>query len=452
MEQAIDIQHDVAEDLRVKSPVNNSGKNIAIVKPLVIIDIGATSITGLAITPKPFMIKAWAQAKSEGVFGENFPHFNQLSHAIQDLMGRLTTQLMQPIDEAMLCFSGAYLHLETVSFQKNLPAEGLNRQGIKQWLTSAYQNYHNDTIAKTPDKNHAPKNHALKNATLHAILKEVYIDKKLREDFNQLPPHHYHKGRQLSVTLNMVKMKQHIMHNLQELLAMVDVKITKIIAAPYADFVALKEMMLLDTQVAICHIGTHRITVSYFDNDMLQYIRTAQLGSNDITKDVMEAFAIDWKQAEKLKCEKGFALVSEQSMLVKDYRPSQYTKQIVHAKNMGADMSALLPRIITPRIEEIFDCTNKLLKDMPQSALIVLSGAGTQLPGIVSVARNYFNRRVLLAPYHLANLLLDEQMVDDNEAMMREKNADMITGLGMAYFARDGFNNDMQDFSGINIR
>ncbi|MCH9845559.1 MAG: pilus assembly protein PilM [Alphaproteobacteria bacterium] len=449
MEQAIDMQHDAAEDLRVKSSVNNIAKNIAIVKPLVIIDIGATSITGLAITSEPFMIKAWAQVKSEGVFGENFPHFNQLGHAIQDLMGRLTTQLMQSIDEAVLCFSGAYLHLETLSFQKNLPPEGLNRQGIKQWLTSAYQEYQNDTISQTPDKNASPK-----NATLHVLLKEVYIDKKLREDFNQLPPHHYHKGRQISVTLNMVKMKQHIMHNLQELLTMVDVKIAKTIAAPYADFVALKEMMLLDTQVAICHIGAHRITVSYFDNDMLQYIRTAQLGSNDITKDVMEAFAIDWQQAEKLKCEQGFALVSEESMLVKDYRPSQYTKQIVNAKNMGADMSALLPRIITPRIEEIFDCSHKLLKDMPKSALIVLSGAGTQLPGIVSVARNYFKRRVLLAPYRLANILLDEhnqQMIDDTP-IMREKHADVITGLGMAYFVRDGLNNDMQDFSGINIR
>ncbi|MCH9853278.1 MAG: hypothetical protein K0U45_07210 [Alphaproteobacteria bacterium] len=437
MEQAIDIQHDAQEELRVN--------NIAITKPLVIIDIGALSITGLAIIPNPFAIKAWAQVKSEGVFGENFPHFNQLSHAIQDLMGRLTTQLMQPIDEAVLCFSGAYLHLETVSFQRNLPPEGLNRQGIFQWLTSAYQHYHNDNSIKNSDNNHTPK-----NATLHNLLKAVYIDKKLREDFNQLPSHHYHQGRQLSVTLNMVKMKQHIVNNLQELLTLIDVKVSKIIAAPYADFLALKEMMVLDTQLAVCHIGTHRITVSYFENDMLQYIRTAQLGSNDITKDVMEAFAIDWQQAEKMKCEKGFALVSEESLLVKDYRPSQYTKQIVSGKNMGADMSALLPRIMTPRIEEIFDCSHKLLKDMPQSALIVLAGAGTQLPGIVSVARNYFNRRVLLAPYRLAHLLLDEhnqQMIDDYQPMMREKHADVLTGLGAAYFARDGFNNNMQDFS-----
>ena len=431
MEQAIDILNDVQDDLRMTPTIT--------AKPLVIIDIGASSITGLAITTKPFMIKAWAQVKSEGVFGENFPHFNQLSHVIQDLMGRLTTQLMHPIDEAVLCFSGAHLHLETLNFQKHLPPEGFNRQGIQQWLASAYHDHNNDDSASESDKNHS-----LKNVTLHAMMKEIYIDRKLCENFNQLPPHHYHQGRQINVTLNLIKMKQHLIHNLTELLALVDVRISKIVAAPYADFLALREMMLLDTQVAICHIGMHRITVSYFDNDMLQYIRTAQLGSNDITKDVMEAFAIDWQQAEKLKCEKGFALVSEESMLVKDYRPSQYTKQIVHAKNMGADMSALLPRIITPRIEEIFDCTNKLLKDMPQSALIVLSGAGTQLPGIVSVARNYCKRRVLLAPYRLANVLLDEhheKMIDDT-ALMREKNADVLTGLGMAYLVRDGGNDD----------
>ncbi len=409
------------------------------IKPVAMIDIGAINITGLVSDSKPYAIKAWAQVKSEGAYGENFPHFNQLSHAIQELLGKLESQIMKPIEEVVLSFSGIYLQLETITFQCSLPSNGMNKQAIWEWLNKVWINHTLACQGLKPDakqQNSSGKDAQISGKfLLHALPQAVYIDRKKCDDFSSLPPHHYHHGRQLSVTLNMVQMKKHVADNLHNLFQLVDVKLKKIVASPYADFLSLKEMMVLDKELVLCHIGANRVTASYFEDGMLQHIRTTQLGSNDVTKDVMEAFAIDWQKAEELKCEKGFVLVSEENMLVKVRSPSQYTKKIVEGKNMGADMTALLPRIITPRVEEIFECTRNLVNDLPKSSLIVLVGAGTQLPGIVSVARNYLQRRVLLAPYQLAKHALDEY----SERFMgdmadTEMQSDVITGLGMMHF------------------
>ena len=381
-------------------------------------DIDASNLTVFTPIQESMNIVAIAQVKNNGIYGENLLEKQQIRNVLRKLLGDLQQQISGKITEVVICFSGATLHCKSHDFTDELPKKGYNRTEICQWLKDKacdYLNkYHQDYPTHQHSKSLDSKGGTETSYLLHLLPKAIYIDSKKCTDVLNAPHHHYHQGKKIQATVSMVSMKKHLADGLLQLFEDIGVTVNKIMATPYVNYLALREAMVLDKEVIMCHLGNRRLTVSYFEDDMLQNIQMVGIGSDNITKDIMEAFNIDWAMAEKLKCQYGFVLSDH--LMTKTQHAHKKSKQQVKQKSqpdfVPEDMIALLPRIITPRVEEIFESVSDLIKDLPKTALVVLSGASTALPAIVTTARQYLHTRVLLPPQTMVSYSGDLQQTD----------------------------------------
>ena len=99
-----------------------------------------------------------------------------------------------------------------------------------------------------------------------------------------------------------------------------------------------------------------------YDNKKLKYIRSINIGSNNITKDISKIFKIDLEDAEKIKksFNKSDTEFSYDNNLIND----DLTAREIIDKNISID---LLKKVILYIVQEIFDLTFKQFENRSNS-------------------------------------------------------------------------------------
>lgn len=201
-------------------------------------------------------------------------------------------------------------------------------------------------------------------------------------------------GERLSVDMHVLSVAGAPLRNLARCVRRCDLELAGVVTAPYA---AALSSLVEDEQelgAACLDMGAGSTGVSIFLRRQLIFADAARVGGAHVTRDISEAFSIEGPLAERIKVIHGGVVATGLD-----------DRELIAAPPIGAPegherhvtRSALIG-VIRPRVEEILEEARALLDaagfDHLPSRRIVLTGGGSQLPGLEDVARRVLGQRV----------------------------------------------------------
>ena len=142
-------------------------------------------------------------------------------------------------------------------------------------------------------------------------------------------------------------------------------------------------------------MGAEVTNVSVHYGGMLVGLRSIPLGARDITNDIAAAFAVQRRDAERLKCFYGSAMTSPRD-----------NHEMIEATQIGAEQGAepmkltraQLMMVIRQRVEELTNEIEAALKGLgftgPVGRQVVLTGGGAELKNVADYMQGVLGRAV----------------------------------------------------------
>jgi len=142
-------------------------------------------------------------------------------------------------------------------------------------------------------------------------------------------------------------------------------------------------------------LGSELTNVSVHLGGMLVGLRSIPVGARDITNDIAAAFAVQRRDAERLKCFYGSAMTSPRD-----------NHEMIEAAQIGAEPGqeparitrAQLMMVIRQRIEELTNEIAAALKEFgftgPVGRQVVLTGGGAELKNVADYMQGVLGRAV----------------------------------------------------------
>ena len=161
-----------------------------------------------------------------------------------------------------------------------------------------------------------------------------------------------------------------------------NLEIADIIPSPLASAKAVLTPQQKELGAILIDIGAQTTGIAVFEEDTLIHLAVLPIGSSHISNDIAIALKTDIKLAEEIKKKFGRYIFSK----------SRKTEKITLDKDKYFSFSTKeLAKAGQARISEIFDLINKELKKISRQAALpagaVLTGGGSNLPGIVDFAK-----------------------------------------------------------------
>ena len=199
----------------------------------------------------------------------------------------------------------------------------------------------------------------------------------------------------LGVDIHVIAADPAPLRNIDTVIRSAHLGVKAIIASPIAAGLACLSEEERDLGVALVELGAEVTNVSVHFGGMLVGLRSIPLGARDITNDIAAAFAVQRRDAERLKCFYGSAMTSPRD-----------NHEIIEAQQIGAEPGqeparitrAQLMMVIRQRIEELTGEIAASLKDLgftgPVGRQVVLTGGGADLKNIADYMQGVLGRAV----------------------------------------------------------
>jgi cell division protein FtsA len=194
-------------------------------------------------------------------------------------------------------------------------------------------------------------------------------------------------GRRLDVLLHVVTGMSTVIANARRCVESAGVEVQAQILEPIATARAVLTDAERDIGVLIVDIGGGTTDIAVFIDNAICHTAAVPLAGDRVTRDIAEVLRVSRADAEALKCRFGAALPS----LVPE-------GDLVHvSKADGLDFDRvprrLIAEIIQARLTEVFSMVKQevMRAPVPKIGGIVLSGGGSQAPGISRLAGDVFD-------------------------------------------------------------
>ena len=185
------------------------------------------------------------------------------------------------------------------------------------------------------------------------------------------------------------------MRNIDTVIRQAHLGVKAIVASPIAAALACLSDEERELGVALVEMGAEVTNVSVHFGGMLVGLRSIPLGAKDITNDIAGAFAVQRRDAERLKCFYGSAMTSPRD-----------NHEMIEATQIGAEPGAepmkltraQLMMVIRQRVEELTNEIEAALKGLgftgPVGRQVVLTGGGAELKNIADYMQGVLGRAV----------------------------------------------------------
>ena len=192
---------------------------------------------------------------------------------------------------------------------------------------------------------------------IHTIFNKGIFDEKI---FNTLPEN-IKSLKQIKIDYKIICFPKKSIQNIKKNFNKNNLNITKIFCTSFLKTQTYINKLNLN-KVSFLDIGYERSSLIIYDNKKLKYIRSINIGSNNITKDISKIFKIDLEDAEKIKksFNKSDTEFSYDNNLIND----DLTAREIIDKNISIN---LLKKVILYRVQEIFDLTFKQFENRSNS-------------------------------------------------------------------------------------
>jgi cell division protein FtsA len=199
----------------------------------------------------------------------------------------------------------------------------------------------------------------------------------------------------LGVDIHVVAADPAPLRNLDYVIRSAHLGVKAIVASPIAAAVACLTPEERELGVALIELGAEVTNVSLHAGGMLVGLRSIPLGAKDISDDIACAFAVQRRDAERLKCFYGSAMTSPRD-----------NHEMIEANQMGAEdgaepariTRAQLMTVIRQRVEQLTGEIDAALKSLgftgPVGRQVVLTGGGADLKNIADYMQGVLGRAV----------------------------------------------------------
>ncbi|HLX13102.1 MAG TPA: cell division protein FtsA [Bacteroidota bacterium] len=162
-------------------------------------------------------------------------------------------------------------------------------------------------------------------------------------------------------------------------------QIRDMVLEPLASSYAVLDEQEKEVGIALLDVGGGTTDLAVFEDHTIRHTAVIPIAGNQVTNDIRKGIGILTEQAERLKCQHGFA-----------YLPSVADDEPLMIPGIGGRPplevdKKLLAQIIQPRMEEIFELAAMEIKrsgySRHLSAGIVLTGGGSLIKGAAELAR-----------------------------------------------------------------
>ena len=215
-------------------------------------------------------------------------------------------------------------------------------------------------------------------------------------------------GETLGVNMHLVSIDESTALNLETGIRRCHLDLSEFVLSPYASGLACLVEDEIDLGVTIIDMGGGTTTIAVFYDGTAVYTDAVSVGGVNVTNDIARGLSTSVADAERLKTLHGNALPSHAD-----------EREIVNAPQIGDDTDnhanhvtkSLLVGIIAPRIEEILELVRARLTssglEKTAGRRVVLTGGGSQLPGIRELAAQILNKQIRLGKPIRANGLAE---------------------------------------------
>lgn len=162
-------------------------------------------------------------------------------------------------------------------------------------------------------------------------------------------------------------------------------EVRDLVLEPLASSYAVLDEEEKEVGIALLDIGGGTTDLAVFEDRTIRHTAVIPIAGNQVTNDIRKGIGVLTEQAERLKCQHGFAHLAS----VADDEP--LTIPAIGGRPPLEIDKKLLARIIQPRMEEIFEIAAMEIKRSGYarhlSAGIVLTGGGSLIKGAAELAR-----------------------------------------------------------------
>ncbi|MBI2644444.1 MAG: cell division protein FtsA [Candidatus Wildermuthbacteria bacterium] len=308
-----------------------------------------------------FEIVAAAQEPSSGVRKGTIVNPDEVAKKIGILMGKVESMASLPITEFVVNIGGGHIFIT--------PSHGIVA------VSRADGNVSQEDVERVLQAAQALSLESNKEV-LDVIPKEFIVDGTggLREVVGM-------KGVRLEVNVLALCAFSPYMKHLSDAVLSSGVGIADMVVSPLADAAAVLSPRQKEVGAAVIDIGAGTTGLAVFEEGDLIHTSVLPVGSENITNDIAIGLRVDPALAERIKLEYGI-LASKGKKIQKI------------ALDNGTHFSfsqKLLSHIIEARINEIFQCIQRELKQVERQeklpAGIILTGGGAKLPSLADFAR-----------------------------------------------------------------
>jgi cell division protein FtsA len=195
------------------------------------------------------------------------------------------------------------------------------------------------------------------------------------------------------------------MRNLHKAITQAGIEVDTHVLAPLACSQAVLNKRQKDLGVVLVDLGAGTTSVSVYEEGNLLYAGILPVGSMHITNDIAIGLRTSIETAERVKLAHGAAdpknIDRHEFIDMSEFDPDEQ------------DTTSRLEvvEIIHARLEEIFDLVNRELKNIGRDgklpAGVVLTGGGSQLPGVLEFAKASLRLPVQLGQTHSITTIID---------------------------------------------
>ena len=335
------------------------------------LDIGCSKITCMIATrdlagPEGFRLCGGGRQQSKGFTGGAITDMNGLERAIRLAVEDAERHAGEQIDSVVLGITGPKVRCRLVTATVTIGGREITARDSKRLLAQA--------LIKAEEK-------GMETLSAHPVAWRVDEQEGVRH------PEGMH-CEELAVLLSVVYAPRSIVRNLVECVGRAHLGVERLVPSAMASGAGT----LIDDERengAICiDMGAGVTAVSVFLNNAPAWLGLVPVGGQHVTGDIAQGIGTTFAAAERLKTISGTADYLSPGMDELIEVPKLGDDGRLHAEKMKKGEVAA---IIGPRIEEIFELVDRMLKAsdvrkvLPRRA--VLTGGASQLAGIRDVAQ-----------------------------------------------------------------
>jgi cell division protein FtsA len=216
-------------------------------------------------------------------------------------------------------------------------------------------------------------------------------------------------GIRLEVDSIIVEAGLPYMRNLSRAILQAGLEVDDLVLAPVAAAEAVLSKRQKDLGVAVVDLGAGTTSLAVFEEGDLLHTAVCPIGSQHITNDIAIGLRSSIETAEKAKLQFGHC----NPKAINKNEEIDLSK--LDATEEQAVMRSYVVEIIEARLEEIFSMVNnelkKIRRDGKLPAGVVLTGGGSNLPGLAEFAKHQFKLPAIVEKPQNIHTIIDR--VDD---------------------------------------